>query len=108
MLTQRLADTKRRIIKDVGSNLLWRVERTMERNSLVGTEAVLDAAQFPFVPRLETSAPLIRRELDAVLEHRAQLPALHEISPDQCSITNDDRWKAFFLYGFGHRSTDNL
>jgi len=107
MLIDRLAQTKRRLIKNVGSKMLWSFERTMERRSLVGTEAVLDPAQFPFVKGLESSATGMRRELDAVLEHRALHPSFHEISPDQRSITSDDRWKTFFLYGFGHRSDDN-
>jgi beta-hydroxylase len=56
---------------------------------------------------LERATPGIRRELDALLVHREHLPNLHEISPDQCSITSDDRWKSYFLYGFGKRSVAN-
>lgn len=32
---------------------------------------------------------------------------MHDVSPDQRSITNDDEWKTYFLYGFGHRSEPN-
>jgi beta-hydroxylase len=107
MLTERIAQQKRRLIKNVGSKMLWSFESMMERHSLVGNSAVLDPRELPFVARLEESSIGIRRELDVVLEHKRVLPALHEISPDQCSISQDDRWKAFFLYGFGHRSAEN-
>ncbi len=106
-MLEALGRTKRRIIKDVGSKMLWSFERTMAARSCVGDAPVLEAARFPWVGPLETHAEPIRRELDALLAHRALLPALHEISPDQCSITRDDRWKAYFLWGFGIRSDPN-
>jgi beta-hydroxylase len=96
-----------RIIKDVGSKMLWSFESKIARRSLVGDRAMHDAGSFPWLALLEARARAMRDELDAILEHRALLPALHEISPDQRSITSDDRWKAFFLYGFGERSEDN-
>src|SRR3954470_9308748 len=96
-----------RIIKDVGSKMLWSFESTIGRRSLVGDRALHDASEFSWLPALVNRASSIRTELDAILEHRALLPALHEISPDQKSITSDDRWKAFFLHGFGNRSDDN-
>lgn len=96
-----------RIIKDVGSKLLWSFESSIARRSLVGDHALHDATEFSWLDALEARASAIRAELDTLLEHRALLPALHEISPDQRSITSDDRWKAFFLHGFGHRSDEN-
>ena len=35
------------------------------------------------------------------------LPNFQDISTDQATITDDDRWKTFFLYGFGFRSDTN-
>ena len=107
MVVGPLGQLKRRIIKDVGSKMLWKFERTMERHSHVSTEAVIDGSPFPWLGGLEQSATQIGLELDELLTHRAMLPAFHEISPDQRSITSDDRWKAFFLHGFGHRSESN-
>src|SRR6185295_12664404 len=70
-------------------------------------EPLVDRRFFPWLADLEAATPGIQRELDALLVHREHLPNLHEISPDQCSITNDDRWKSYFLYGFGKRSEAN-
>ncbi len=57
---------------------------------------------------LEASWPTIREELDEVLDYRDALPNFQDISTDQESITDDDRWKTFFLYGFGFRSRHQL
>ena len=107
MLKDMLQERKRRIIKDVGSKLLWSFEETIRKRSLVATTPVIDPREFNWVWTLERSAPAIRRELDAILRYRDQLPSIHEISPDQRSITTDDRWKTYFLYGFGNRSEPN-
>ena len=42
-----------------------------------------------------------------MLQYRDALPNFQDISTDQESITDDDRWKTFFLYGFGFRSDTN-
>ena len=44
---------------------------------------------------------MIREELQRVLEDREALPNFQDISKDQIEITDDDRWKTFFLYGYG-------
>ena len=36
-----------------------------------------------------------------MLEDHAALPNFQDISKDQIEITDDDRWKTFFLYGYG-------
>jgi beta-hydroxylase len=107
MLYETLSDRKRRIVKDVGSKLLWSLERSIVRHSLVGDAALLDRTLFPWLPILEAAAPSIRSEVDALLVHRELLPNLQDISKDQQSITTDDRWKAYFLYAFGLRSEAN-
>ena len=52
---------------------------------------------------IEANWLTIREELELVLEDRAALPDFEDISKDQIEITDDDRWKTFFLYGFGFR-----
>jgi aspartyl/asparaginyl beta-hydroxylase (cupin superfamily) len=76
----------------------------MARASLVPGVPVFDRVQFPWVESLESGAPAIRRELDGLLEYREHLPGLREIQPDQMKIDDDGRWKAFVLWGYGHRS----
>ena len=53
------------------------------------------------MPHIEENWETIRAELDALLEHHAALPNFQEISKDQIGITDDDRWKTVFLYGYG-------
>jgi aspartyl/asparaginyl beta-hydroxylase (cupin superfamily) len=90
-----------------GERLLWRIEALIGRASLVGEATFFDPTEFPWARRLEAGWPLIRAELDRVLEDREHLPNFQDISVDQASITNDDRWKTYFLYGYGFKSDAN-
>ena len=88
----------------VGEWILDRLDRLVARASLVGDPVFFDAADFEWTHVLEAQWPTIRRELDTVLERRHALPNFQDISTDQATLTDDDRWKTYFLYGFGFRS----
>ncbi len=36
-----------------------------------------------------------------MLDDHEALPNFQDISKDQIEITDDDRWKTYFLYGYG-------
>jgi aspartyl/asparaginyl beta-hydroxylase (cupin superfamily) len=91
----------------VGERVLWRIERLIGRASTVGEATFFDPADFPWTRKLEAGWPEIRAELDRVLEDRDHLPNFQDISVDQASITNDDKWKTYFLYGYGFKSQAN-
>jgi ornithine lipid ester-linked acyl 2-hydroxylase len=91
----------------VGERALWQIEHLIARASLVGEAKFFDNASFPWTRRLEEGWPEIRAELDRVLEDREALPNFQDISVDQASITNDDKWKTYFLYGYGFKSEAN-
>jgi aspartyl/asparaginyl beta-hydroxylase (cupin superfamily) len=91
----------------VGERVLWRIEKLIGRASLVGEATFFDPAGFAWTRRLEDAWPAIRAELDEILEDREDLPNFQDISVDQASITNDDKWKTFFLYGYGFKSQAN-
>jgi beta-hydroxylase len=93
--------------KTLGFTLLKRVEALVAQTSLVGTTPFLAPDAFPWTQTLEANWTTIRAELDRVLEHRQALPNFQDISEDQAAITQDDRWKTFFLYGFGHKAERN-
>ena len=80
----------------------------MERHSQVGTDPFLNRDAFPWSRELETNWRAIRNELDAVLSHRAVLPNFQDISTDQRRLTNDDNWKTYFFYAYGHRFAGNI
>ena len=71
------------------------------RFSPVGNAAFVDPDYFEWASRLENRWRAIRNELDCVLKHKSSLPNFQEIS-DHITITDDDRWKTFFLYFYGH------
>jgi beta-hydroxylase len=90
-----------------GAAVLRGFERYVVRSSLVPTTPFLDPADFDWIPAVEAGWPEIRAELERVLDRRDDLPNFQDISTDQASITDDDRWKTFFLYGYGFRSDGN-
>ena len=91
----------------VGEWLLDRLDRLVAGASAIGNPAFFDERDFLWAAGLEQHWATIRRELDVVLERRDALPNFQDISTDQATITDDDRWKTYFLYGFGFRSDAN-
>jgi len=91
----------------VGERLLRRIEAWLIRYSLVDATPFLPTEQFSWIRRLEDQSEALRRELDDVLEDWNDLPNFQEISVDQASITDDDRWKTFFFHGFGFTAEAN-
>jgi ornithine lipid ester-linked acyl 2-hydroxylase len=91
----------------VGEKILLPIERWLGRMSLVGDKTFHSVEEFPWARGLEADWQQIRAELDRVLEDREHLPNFQDISTDQITITDDDNWKTFFLYGYGFRSDPN-
>ncbi|HEY2427843.1 MAG TPA: aspartyl/asparaginyl beta-hydroxylase domain-containing protein [Acidimicrobiales bacterium] len=92
---------------EAGAAVLRGFERYVVRSSLVPTTPFLDPGGFAWVAPLEAHWEVIRAELDEVLQRRDDLPNFQDISTDQASITDDDRWKTFFLFGYGFKSEAN-
>ncbi|HEX4106868.1 MAG TPA: aspartyl/asparaginyl beta-hydroxylase domain-containing protein [Solirubrobacteraceae bacterium] len=88
----------------VGERVLVPIERWIGRRSLLGEHTFFGVEDLPWIAELEASTPVIREELERVLEDREALPNFQDISKDQLEITTDDRWKTLFLYGYGFRS----
>ena len=88
----------------VGERILAPIERWIGRRSLVGDAPFLPPERFAWVEQIERNWTVIRDELDGLLAERDALPNFQDISRDQISITQDDRWKTFFLFGYGFRS----
>ena len=83
-------------------------ERWNLRCSRVGNPPVYDKAVFPWVTEIEREWPLIRAELDRVMERQSDLPSFQDISTDVKTISRDTRWKTFFLAGYGLTSERNI
>jgi ornithine lipid ester-linked acyl 2-hydroxylase len=85
----------------VGERILAPIERFIGRRSLVGDTTFFALERFPWVEHLERNWQTIREEAERLLENRDDLANFQDISKDQIEITDDDRWKTFFLYGYG-------
>jgi beta-hydroxylase len=83
------------------------MEWLVRRYSSVGQHPFFNPAEFDWIPRMETRWTAIRDELRAVLRDRERIPSFHEISPDQVNITNDDKWKTYWLYAYGRKMPEN-
>lgn len=84
-----------------GERVLAPIERFIGRRSLVGDATFFEDDRFPWIAEIEANWTTIRDELQDVLADRDALPNFQDISKDQIEITDDDRWKTYFLYGYG-------
>jgi len=105
--SSRLWDRTVDLTNRVGDRILKRVNRAIARQSLLPDRRFYDPAEFPWVRHLEANWKVIRAELDQVLTYRDALPNFQEISTDQYNLTDDDRWKTYFFWGYGFRSDAN-
>jgi ornithine lipid ester-linked acyl 2-hydroxylase len=85
----------------VGERVLAPAERFIGKRSLVGDATFFEDALFPWIGHVEANWMTIREELERVLADREALPNFQDISKDQIEITDDDKWKTYFLYGYG-------
>ena len=98
---------KQRLSVALGLWLIKRVEQVLIRFSLVGEQPFLEPAQFPWVKGLEADWPAIRGELERIMATPERIPNFQDISRDQTNITQDDKWKSYFLYGYGYKMEQN-
>jgi aspartyl/asparaginyl beta-hydroxylase (cupin superfamily) len=85
----------------IGEAILAPVERFIGKRSLVGDATFFPLERFPWVAHIEEHWTVIREEAQRLLEDQAELANFQDISKDQIEITDDDRWKTFFIYGYG-------
>ncbi len=91
----------------IGLWIIKRLERLIRRYSRVENTPFIESRQFPWAAELEANWPVIKHELDQVMAAPERLPNFQDISKDQVNITQDDRWKTFFLYGYGYSMEAN-
>ena len=75
--------------------------------SIVGDKPIYQKDEFEWTGILEKRWLDIREELDQLLRIHNQLPNLQDIQKEQQVINTDNKWKTFFLYGFGNRADLN-
>ncbi|WP_414444994.1 aspartyl/asparaginyl beta-hydroxylase domain-containing protein [Burkholderia sp. 22PA0106] len=97
----------RRFLMGAGKRFLRWNGRFQSRHSLVPTTPVISNDAFDWVPQLEGAWREIREELEHLLEHPEDIPAFHQVSPDQKRISKGDNWKTFGFYVYGNRVDQN-
>jgi len=103
----KFQEKKHKLIKDIGGKALWTLEKLIAKTSKIPNTPYFDPDLFGWAKKLEENQPVIRKELDGILDHLEQIPNFQQISSDQKSITQDDKWKTYFLYGFGYKAEQN-
>lgn len=99
---------RRERVKKAGKRLIRDLSDFIASQSRIGVGPVFPSTVFPWLVSFEDNWRQIRAELEQVLENRDQLPAFHELSPDQKRISRGDRWKIFPFYAFGDSFPPNL
>ncbi len=74
----------------------------IKRYSKIEDAAVFNRSDFPWIDALEAEWEAIRDEALTVLRNREAIPPLAEISPDHKGLDNLDKWRSFFLWGYGY------
>ena len=100
-------DRRRKFVKRNGKRLFQYLGRVMGRQSKVGDTPILPTGHFPFLEPFTANWEKIREEAQAILRYRDEIPAFHEISPDQHKISKGKNWRTFILYGFGQKLEKN-
>ena len=74
---------------------------------MIPNDPILPNDAYPWVDALEQQAAATRRELQSLLPNLDQIPAFHDLSPDQARISKGDNWKTYTFYVFGQRIDHN-
>ena len=94
----------------VSNSIKWWPFRALEWlnciASIADRQPVQANADFPWVATVEGATDQILAELRNI-QATLQIPNLQDIAADQAILTDDDRWKAFYLYGYGYRDEVN-
>ena len=102
------AEPGRPLIIRVGKHLRGVFDRLIASSSLVSNDPVLDVRDFAWTQILREHWQDIRDEAVAVALRGEASPSLATISPDHRSIAEIDKWRSFFLWGYGYPIDENL
>ena len=103
-----VAEANRPLIIRVGKHLRGVFDRMIASSSLVANDPVLDVRDFAWTAVLRENWAAIRDEAVHVALQGEASPSLATISPDHRSIAEVDKWRSFFLYGYGYPIEESL
>jgi aspartyl/asparaginyl beta-hydroxylase (cupin superfamily) len=83
---------------EVNGWLIEKAFRPLFRNfSSLGNKVFFNNEDFPVTKVLEDSYPVIKGEFEKMQDRLDDFAPFQDISPDQLYISDDDKWKMFFL-----------
>jgi beta-hydroxylase len=97
----------RELIISLGLWLLPIVDRIMMWSAATKEYQIFPNEVFPWTTYLTENWTAIRDEAQALTRDPMSIPSLREISVDHEKIAVDERWRSFFLWGYGIRSDRN-
>ena len=72
-----------------------------------GDKTFFETEAFPWVAGIEAEWTTIRKELDALMVRRDEIPNFQDISKAQKALTEGNDWKTFIFYTFGNKNKEN-
>lgn len=102
------AERNRPLLIKYGKHLRSFFDRLIASSSLVPNDPVLDVREFAWTAILRDNWQVIRDEAVRVALQGEAAPSLATISPDHRSIAEINKWRSFFLWGYGFPIHDNL
>lgn len=96
---------RRPLVIRLGKRLRGVFDRIIGASSLVSNAPVLDVREFGWTELLRDNWEAIR---DEALACEGRSPALASISPDHRAIAPVNKWRSFFLWGYGYSIEENL
>jgi ornithine lipid ester-linked acyl 2-hydroxylase len=102
------ADGDRPFLIKYGKHLRGFFDRFVARFSLVPNDPVLDVRDFAWTAALRANWQAIRAEAIAAALAPHLAPSLSVISPDHRAIAPVNKWRSYFLYGYGYFVRENL
>jgi aspartyl/asparaginyl beta-hydroxylase (cupin superfamily) len=72
-----------------------------------GKKTFFEPDSFSWVPAVEADWRAVRKELEAILARREDIPNFQDISDDQKILTEGEQWKTFWLYAYGEKAEEN-
>jgi len=99
---------RRPLIITIGKRLRGLFDRIIAASSLVPNAPVLDPADFAWTALLRANWEAIRDEAVRVAMRANAAPPLASISPDHKGIAEEEKWRSYFLYGYGFAIDENI
>jgi beta-hydroxylase len=101
-------ENDRPLIIRMGKHLRAPLDRLLRRSSRISNDPVLDVRHFDWTQLLRANWEGIRDEALGVAMRHGAAPPLAQVSPDHRAIAPIDKWRSYFLWGYGYRIDEAL